>query len=210
MADIKNTSLFFLGTLLMFLTTIKAQKIEIPKGWVEITTDKHQILLHIKYATKDNFTSTRLYPCGRCFLREEVAKALLEVQHALQQKGYGLLLYDCYRPLTIQYKMWNIRPDPHYVANPAKGSMHNRGQAVDLTIVDSEGCPLDMGTPYDFFGKKAHWAYSALPAPIQNHRQMLLRIMKKYGFHPIRTEWWHFSIKHLDNSHLYSWEWDCK
>ncbi len=180
-----------------------------PGDLVEITTAKDGILLDIRYATTDNFTRQQLYDCPRCFLRKEVAAALRNAQRNLKKQGFGLQVFDCYRPHSIQKKMWKIVPDPHYVANPKKGSMHNRGQAVDLTLVDSSGCPLDMGTGYDFFGQAAHWAYQGLPPEIKRHRQLLLQAMENAGFHHIRTEWWHFSIKHLPQSKIYSWEWKC-
>ncbi len=176
----------------------------------EIEDGEKGLLLDIHYATTDNFTGEKLYKCPRCFLRKEVADALLRAQQMLQEKGYGLKIFDCYRPHGVQKRMWKILPDRHYVANPSKGSMHNRGQAVDLTLVDRAGKTLDMGTDYDYFGKRAFWSYTQLPSSVLYRRQLLKEAMKAAGFHPIRTEWWHFSIRHLPGSRIYSWEWDCK
>jgi zinc D-Ala-D-Ala dipeptidase len=106
----------------------------IPSQWTEISKTS-QIDISFPYATKDNFVKIKLYPCASCFLRTDVANAVQQASQKLQQQGYvGLRLFDCYRPQPIQQTMWNIKPDERYVANPAKGSDHNRGTAVDLTI----------------------------------------------------------------------------
>ncbi|MCB0642521.1 MAG: M15 family metallopeptidase [Phaeodactylibacter sp.] len=147
----------------------------------------------IRYATTNNFVKQVLYPCGRCYLRPAVAEALLRVHRQLQQQGKGLKVYDCYRPLAIQWKMWEIVPDPRYVSDPSKGSMHNRGAAVDLTIVDDQGKELDMGTDFEFFGKEAWPEYDQHPAEVIANRQLLRSLMEAEGFKGIRTEWWHFS-----------------
>ncbi len=104
--------------------------------------------------------------------------------------------YDCYRPLDIQKIMWDKYPNASYVANPYKGigSIHNRGGAVDMTVVDSTGKELDMGTPFDFFGKKAHQDFTDLPKNVLENRKILRDTMESVGFRRIRTEWWHYSF----------------
>jgi len=163
-------------------------------AWTEVTRLDNSIILDLRYATANNFVEEQMYECGRCFLRPAVAKAVVAVHHRLQKLGLGLKLYDCYRPRPIQWKLWEKVPDPRYVSNPRKGSMHNRGAAVDLTLVDSTGRELPMGTPYDFFGREAHPAYQDLPDSILHNRLLLSQLMKAHGFKPIRTEWWHFSL----------------
>ncbi len=179
-----------------------------PAGWKEIH-EAPNIRLDIRYAGTNNFTGQQIYGCGRCFLREAAAEALIEAARHLADKGYGLILFDCYRPRPAQWRLWEIVPDPRYVADPRKGSMHNRGLAVDLTLFDlSTGQPLDMGTPYDFFGPEAHADYSALPQHVLTNRKTLRDAMHAAGFEGIATEWWHFSLrKHA--SPLAAWEWAC-
>ena len=164
-----------------------------PELWTDITTISSTLRTDIRYATDNNFVDQVLYPCGKCYLRPEVAQALVRVHQKLQQQGKGIKVYDCYRPLDIQWKMWEIVPDPRYVSDPSKGSMHNRGAAVDLTIVDDQGNELAMGTDYDFFGKEAWPAYTDLPAEVLENRRLLRTMMSAEGFNGIRTEWWHFS-----------------
>ena len=175
--------------------------------WTELTATD-QMVLDIRYATKNNFVNEAVYPCGKCFLRKEAANALKVVNARLLKKGYKLRLFDCYRPKPVQQKLWNKVPNPSYVADPAKGSMHNRGTAVDLSLSDLKGNEIDMGTTYDFFGKEAHTDYYNLPGEVLDRRNLLRREMEAAGFQSIRTEWWHFSFKGLMPP-LYDWEWSC-
>jgi zinc D-Ala-D-Ala dipeptidase len=172
-------------------------------------TKSQGITVDIKYATKDNFTKKQIYPCGKCYLRPEAALAIEKANKILQSKhNYSLKMFDCYRPRPAQQRLWDVVPNADYVTPPAKGSMHNRGLAVDLTIVDANGKDLDMGTPYDFFGKEAHTDNLSLPADVLNNRKLLTSVMKEVGFSGIRTEWWHFSYD--AKAELSDWEWPCK
>ncbi|MCB9053012.1 MAG: M15 family metallopeptidase [Lewinellaceae bacterium] len=162
--------------------------------WTDLTLLDNSILIDMRYATEDNFVKERMYECGRCFLRPEVARAVVAAHRELQQQGLVLKMLDCYRPHPIQWKLWNKVPDRRYVSDPRKGSMHNRGAAVDLTLADRTGQELDMGTPYDFFGPEAHPSYQALPDSVLANRRLLRETMIRYGFKPIRTEWWHYSF----------------
>jgi zinc D-Ala-D-Ala dipeptidase len=149
----------------------------------------------LKYATEDNFLKEKVYECDECYLRYSTALALIQANEQLMKKGYRLKLYDCYRPLSIQKKMWGIKPDKNYVANPyTSGSQHNRGVAVDLTIVDSTGKELDMGTPFDYFGIDSHYNYQNLKDEVKANRVLLRKTMEYAGFKGIKTEWWHFSL----------------
>ncbi len=150
----------------------------------------------MKYASPDNFLKSTIYDCDQCLLRKEVADALIEANAAFTEMGLGIKFYDCYRPLSVQKQMWEVFPNPRYVANPYKsGSMHNRGGAVDITLVDSLGNELDMGTPFDYFGKEAHHDYTELPEHILTNRKLLKSTMETYSFRAIRTEWWHYSFR---------------
>ncbi len=181
----------------------------IPDGWTEITALDPSIQLDLRYATANNFVKEKMYDCGRCFFRTTVAKALVKAHKALQKQGYGgLKMYDCYRPRPIQWKLWKKVPDPRYVADPRKGSMHNRGMAADLSIVGKDGKELDMGTEFDFFGEEAYHAYTKLPKQVLDNRKLLLKTMADVGMKHTTTEWWHYSLRN-GKFGLADWEWDC-
>lgn len=151
------------------------------------------VRVELRYATANNFMKRAVYPpSARCYLRAPVAARLAKVQSKLAAEGLGLLLYDCYRPRPVQKLLWEITPDERYVAPLHKGSRHNRGAAVDLTLVDRQGTPLPMPTEYDAFSVKAHRSYSDLPAELKKNRARLEDAMKAAGFLPMPTEWWHF------------------
>ena len=176
---------------------------------VEVISLDSTFVLDIKYATTDNFTEKQMYDCGKCYLREPVAQLLIQAHKELKSLGYRIKLWDCYRPRPIQYKLWEAVPDPHYVARPWKGSVHNRGGAVDLTLIDSSGNEVDMGTPYDFFGERAHHDNRDLPEEILHNRDLLTKIMRKHQFSPIRTVWWHFDFWENKLYPLSDLVWDC-
>ncbi|BAZ42556.1 peptidase M15D vanX D-ala-D-ala dipeptidase [Calothrix sp. NIES-4101] len=159
---------------------------------VDIESINKKIILDIKYATKNNFLKQKLYPESRCILRYSTAKKLVQVQENLKQKKLGLKVYDCYRPISVQKKMWQVLPDDKYVANPARGSRHNRGAAVDITLVDSKGQKLEMPSQFDEFSVKSHRNYKGGSLTSRKNRQLLEDAMKKQGFIGLATEWWHF------------------
>ncbi|WP_109832685.1 M15 family metallopeptidase [Reichenbachiella versicolor] len=148
----------------------------------------------MRYATANNFLKEKVYKCADCIIREEVARSLIQANNYFKTKGLRIKFYDCYRPLDVQKKMWEVMPNSSYVANPKYGSIHNRGGAVDITLVDQAGKELDMGTDFDYFGEKAHHAYSDLPAQVIENRKLLKVGMMKFGFTPIRSEWWHYNF----------------
>jgi len=151
------------------------------------------VILDIRYATTNNFTGRPLYPSADCFLAKDVAIALRNVQEELKRQGYQLKIFDGYRPLSVQKEMWKVFPNPKYIANPAYGSAHNKGYAMDLTIVALDGSSVLMPTDFDEFSIKAHSDYKNLPSLAIKHREILKKAMVKYGFMPIKTEWWHFT-----------------
>lgn len=180
-----------------------------PAEWTEVIDLDASILLDLRYATTDNFMEEKVYECGRCFLRPEVAEAIVKAHQELQKQGMGLKMFDCYRPRPIQWKLWNKVPNPKYVADPRKGSMHNRGSAIDLTIVDENGEQLDMGTKYDYFGKEGWTFYENLPEEVLNNRKLLRETLAKYGLKHIKTEWWHFAYRSKRYS-ISDFVWDCE
>ena len=175
--------------------SFSGQQAQTHTGFLDVSAIDPSIRLDIKYATEDNFTQSQIYDCARCLLRPEVARALVKAHKALKAKGMGLKMFDCYRPRPYQQRLWEKVPDPNYVTPPAKGSMHSRGAAVDLTIVDASGKELDMGTAYDFFGREAHTDNLTLPQKVLENRKLLRETLAAVGFKGIRTEWWHFSFQ---------------
>jgi D-alanyl-D-alanine dipeptidase len=187
---------FNLLTVYCLLTTIygSAQQ-KSASDLIDIISINPAIVLDIRYATENNFTHQKLYPIAKCMLRREAAESLSAVQKDLRYRGLGLKVYDGYRPLSIQRKLWEVVPDERYVANPVKGSRHNRGAAVDLTIIDSLGNELEMPTPYDDFTDKAHCDYMQLPEAALKNRALLEEVMTRHGFVSMSSEWWHFDFQ---------------
>lgn len=185
--------------LLLLLTSISfsftSEKIP-ERQLVDIATLSTEFEYEIRYATDQNFIKEVLYDCAKCMLRPEVATALLKANYYFCQKGYKIKIYDCYRPLDVQKKMWEKVPRATYVGNPYEGgSVHNRGAAVDITLVTLEGCYVEMGSDYDYFGREAHIDNYNFPEEVLLHRKLLFKGMRAVGFNTIRTEWWHFSFE---------------
>lgn len=163
----------------------------------------------LRYATDNNFLKEKVYDCAECYTRVITAKALLKANNELMKLGYRIKFFDCYRPNSVQYKMWEIVPNPQYVANPKKGSIHNKGGAVDITLETLEGKELDMGTDFDFFGKRAYHDNLDLPKEVLVNRKLLKETMEKYGFWSIRTEWWHYNLSDASNYKVDNFKWEC-
>jgi D-alanyl-D-alanine dipeptidase len=166
------------------------------KKMVELRSLARGIRYDLRYATTNNFMKKRMYPAKtrQTFMRAPAARALAMVQSELAQQGYGLKIFDAYRPYSVTVAFWEPIKDERYVANPAKGSGHNRGLAVDLTVVELKtGKELDMGTGFDNFTDSAHHAFTKnLPEGVQRSRGLLKDLMEKNGFTAMDTEWWHF------------------
>jgi D-alanyl-D-alanine dipeptidase len=163
-----------------------------PAPLVDVKKVVPDMIVAMQYATGNNFTGKVLYDCNRCFLTETAARKLAKAQMELQKQQLGLKVWDCYRPLSVQKLFWSLVPDPRYVADPAKGSRHNRGTAVDVTLVDSQGNELPMPTRFDDFSSRASRDNMDLPIQILKNREALENAMKKAGFLPLPSEWWHF------------------
>jgi len=162
---------------------------------VELQRFDPRIKLDLRYATSNNFLGRAVYDEARCFVRLTVARQLKGVQDQLEERGVGLVVFDGYRPVAVQRAMWRIMPDPDYVADPAKGSRHNRGAAVDVALVDQEGKPLPMPTEFDDFTPAAHRDAIVKDPAAGANRDLLTRVMQANGFVGLRTEWWHFDIE---------------
>jgi D-alanyl-D-alanine dipeptidase len=159
---------------------------------VDATAIVPRLKLDIRYATADNFTHQRLYAHARCLLHDAVARRLADVQHELRARRLGLVVYDCYRPLSVQRLMWRLVPDERYVSDPAKGSRHNRGAAVDLGLVDQRGRALPMPSGYDEFTERAHRDFAGGSDAERANRALLDEVMSRHGFVGLPTEWWHY------------------
>ena len=150
----------------------------------------------IRYATKDNFTQKVLYPSAHCFLQRPVAKALQTVQACAEEQNLSLKIWDGYRPLHVQWMLWEHTPDEQFVAHPSKGGRHPRGTAVDLTLIDCNKKELVMPTPFDSFSPKAHRsALKNLSQEAIKNRQLLEDLMALGGFIGLQSEWWHFDYE---------------
>lgn len=165
-------------------------------GFVNIADVDRNIIIDLRYATTNNFTGKIIYPSKVCLLRASTAAKLAAANAEFMERGYRIKIWDAYRPLSVQQLFWNLVPDSRYVANPATGgSRHNRGGAVDLTLVDSEGIELTMPSAFDDFSEKASRDNPDMPAEAASNLTYLTRVMVKHGFNPITSEWWHFQDK---------------
>ncbi|KAF2328605.1 M15 family metallopeptidase [Flavobacterium daemonense] len=186
-------------------------KQEIPDtSFVNLKDFSTDFVYDMKYATEDNFLKAKVYDCAECVLRMKTVKALIAANNDFKKKGFRIKLYDCYRPLSIQKRMWEIVSNPQYVADPKKGSIHNRGGAVDMSIVDANGKEVDMGTPFDFFGIEASHDYQNLSKEIKSNRKFLKKIMIKNGFNSFDSEWWHYNLKAGLKEKVSNQNWKCE
>ena len=152
------------------------------------------IVVDLKYATEDNFTGQIIYEFTEPYLRYGTVKKLMAVQEALKAQGLGLKIWDGFRPVSAQEKLWQVCPDPTYVSPPGTGiQSHCRGIAVDITLVDANGAELAMPTGFDNFTTLADRDYSDCPAEAANNARLLEKIMEENGFKPYFGEWWHYA-----------------
>ncbi|MBT8280545.1 MAG: M15 family metallopeptidase [Muriicola sp.] len=163
----------------------------------------------MRYATTNNFLKTKVYDCPECYTRKKTAVALIAANKEFNKRGYRIRFFDCYRPNSVQYKMWEIYPNPQYVANPDKGSIHNRGGAVDITLETLDGKVLDMGTDFDYFGREAHHDYLEMSEEVLRNRTLLKEVMEENGFWSVRTEWWHYNLGKASRDPVANFSWEC-
>ena len=162
-----------------------------PGDLVEVASVIPDAVIDMRYATKDNFTGDVLYPKAVCKLRRAVAARLARAAQALRKQDRRLLIWDCYRPLSIQKLLWERVPDPRYVADPKQGSRHNRGAAIDLALVNKDGSEVTLPTKFDEFSRAAHRS-RAVAGKHGAEAKRLSAAMTAAGFASIPTEWWHF------------------
>jgi D-alanyl-D-alanine dipeptidase len=165
---------------------------------VELTKLDPSIKLDIHYASNNNFLGVPLYREARAFMERPAAEAVVRASRKLHEQGFGLLVFDAYRPWFVTKIFWDATPkeDHDYVADPAQGSRHNRGCAVDLTIYDLKtGQPIAMPSSYDEFSERAHPDYAGGTTEERANRELLRKTMEAEGFTVYETEWWHFDFK---------------
>jgi D-alanyl-D-alanine dipeptidase len=169
----------------------------VPPDLVDLATLDPGIRFDIRYAGTNNFLGTPFYQSPRAFLQRPAAEALLQAHRWLGLRGYGLLIHDAYRPWAVTRMFWDATPEKLrvFVADPAKGSRHNRGCAVDLTLYDLKtGAPIEMVSGYDEFSDRAYPDYPGTSSLQRWHRELLRRAMERQGFDVYETEWWHFDF----------------
>lgn len=169
-----------------------------PSDLVELVKLDSSIHLDIRYATNNNFVGQPVYQEARAFLQRPAAEALVKVNQDLKISGYGLLVFDAYRPWSVTKKFWQITPKEkkQYVASPKQGSRHNRGCAIDLSLYElSSGKPVPMPSEFDDFSERSHAFNTGLPTQITKMRDLLRNSMEQHGFLVLDSEWWHFDYK---------------
>lgn len=162
---------------------------------VEITEAEYGVRIKLAYATADNFTGQEVYARAGCYLHKNAAQALARAVSLAKPLGYGLLIFDAFRPSEAQWKLWEHTPDPEFLADPRRGSPHSRGVAVDLTLTDADsGAALDMGTAFDAFTPLSHHASTKISPVAQKNRLILLGLMSAAGWDFYKNEWWHYQL----------------
>lgn len=164
---------------------------ERPDDLVDVASVIPDAVIDMRYATTNNFVGEVMYSAARCKLRRAVAVRLAKAARLLRDQDRRLLIWDCYRPRSVQQKLWDRAPDKSFVANPKYGSRHNRGAAIDLAIVDEDGAAVPLPTEYDDFTKAAYRVH-ALRGERGLEAKRLAAAMKRAGFIGIANEWWHY------------------
>jgi D-alanyl-D-alanine dipeptidase len=194
-----KTSATYINNVAVLRDTMRANPL---KRLVPIQAVAPSIHIALAYATSDNFTHTVLYHNATAYMLSEPAKALARVQDELHKKDLGLKVFDAFRPFSVTCLIWNRVHDVRYAADPAKGSNHNRGLAVDITIIDLKtGKELDMGSGFDNFSDTAHHDFMELPTQVLANRRLLKQVLDHAGFSSLPTEWWHYqwrTLQHFD------------
>src|SRR5262245_9118196 len=161
---------------------------------VAVTEAEYDVEIRLAYATADNLTGRPIYARPLCYLHRDAAAALTRAVAFARKLDLRLRLFDAFRPTEAQWRLWDHNPDPIFVADPRRGSPHSRGVAVDLTLIDRAGAPLEMGTPFDDFTDRAHHDSHAVSALVQRNRFILLGLMSAAGWDFYMKEWWHYQL----------------
>jgi zinc D-Ala-D-Ala dipeptidase len=171
---------------------------------VAVTETEFDVEIRLAYATADNLTGRPIYRRALCYLHPDAAAALGRAVALARKLELRLRIFDAFRPTEAQWRLWESRPDPTFLADPRRGSPHSRGVALDLTLIDRHGAPLDMGTGFDDFSDRAHHDHPALSASVQRNRFILLGLMGTAGWDFYMKEWWHYQLFNARSYPLYS------
>ena len=175
-------------------TIVNTLPVPAPEDFVRVLDYSPSARQELLYATDRNFTGQVIYDFTDAYLRYGTVNKLIAVSEDLAQLGLSLKIWDGFRPVSAQFRLWEVCPDPAFVANPQKGfSSHSRGSTVDITLVDTDGNELEMPTGFDDFSKKADRDYSDCTETAASHAELLEILMEKHGFRGYSAEWWHFS-----------------
>ncbi|QCX34531.1 peptidase M15 [Caloramator sp. E03] len=167
-------------------------KLKTIEGLVNVMDIDDSLVIDLRYATDNNFLKKKIYPLSLCILQLETAKKLLKANSEAKRLGYRIKVFDAYRPLSVQKLMWDLVQNEDFVAPPWKGSKHNRGAAVDVTLVNKNGEELLMPSEFDEFSNRASINFMDVPKEAIENRELLGRIMTEAGFLRLNSEWWHF------------------
>lgn len=174
--------------------TLNTTEKESSSSLVEITAASHGVLLDLAYATNNNFTGKPVYSRAACYLHVDAEACLRQAIDLAAAHDLTVRIFDAFRPSEAQWVLWNHTPDPEFLANPERGSPHSRGVAVDLTLVDTDGNDLDMGTGFDAFTPLSHHGAMDLSRTAQHNRYFLMGLMTTAGWDFYRNEWWHYQL----------------
>lgn len=168
-------------------------------GLVFVENEDPTIHISLRYATDDNFTGKKIYSYSSCWIQKNTMIKLKEANTEFKRLGYAIKIWDSYRPADVQIYLWSLVKDRRFIANPGKsGSRHNRGAAVDITLVDSNNNELVMPTGFDTFTEKAY-RNAPMSDEAKKNLDLLTSVMKKHGFNTIETEWWHYDDSDADS-----------
>lgn len=169
-------------------------------GLVPLSNYDNSFVIDLKYATENNFTGKRVYKANVCALQKSTLNKLIAANEEFKTLGYKIKIWDAYRPSDVQQYFWALVKDRNYIASPyVNGSRHNRGAAVDITLVDKDGKELEMPTVFDEFNPKAHRDNPNMSQKAKANLELLTTVMSNHGFNPIQTEWWHYDDSEADN-----------
>ncbi|MEO7952958.1 MAG: D-alanyl-D-alanine dipeptidase [Polaromonas sp.] len=161
---------------------------------IHITEQSHDVEIELIYASENNFTGQVIYDHALCFLHPQAETCLRQAVTGARALGFRLKILDAFRPQEAQEALWAVAPNPDYIADPARGSNHTRGVALDVTLIDADGLALDMGTPVDTMSAASHHFHAGHPVPAQLNRMRLLTVMLEAGFVHHPREWWHYQL----------------
>ncbi|WP_171038205.1 D-alanyl-D-alanine dipeptidase [Aquibacillus sediminis] len=171
----------------------RISKLKEETGLVNIKDVDESIIIDLRYATDNNFVNQQVYPVEVALLQKDTAQKLKEANQRVKQDGYRIKVWDGYRPFDVQQVFWDLTPDKDYLADPSHGSHHNRGAAVDVTLVDEQGNEVEMPTGFDEFSERAWRSYQGNSEQAQKNMEYLTEVMVDSGFSTISIEWWHYN-----------------